>query len=76
MGASSAAISGRHVDRPPTIGEGTRFVQRDDDPVNADIDTAAAYGNERQVGEAVRSSGLDRCEVFLRDEDLDQRLWL
>jgi hypothetical protein len=29
------------------------------------IDTAAAYGNERQVGEAVRSSGLERSEVFL-----------
>src|SRR5436309_14863193 len=38
------------------------------------IDTAAAYGNERQVGEAVRSSGLNRSEVFLGDEDLDQRL--
>jgi 2,5-diketo-D-gluconate reductase A len=24
------------------------------------IDTAAAYGNERQVGEAVQSSGLER----------------
>lgn len=29
------------------------------------IDTAAAYGNERQVGEAIRSSGLDREDVFL-----------
>ena len=29
------------------------------------IDTAAAYGNERQVGEAVRSSDVDRSEVFL-----------
>src|SRR5438067_9723311 len=29
------------------------------------IDTAAAYGNERQVAEAVHSSGLDRSEVFL-----------
>ncbi len=29
------------------------------------IDTAAAYGNERQVGEAMRSSELDRSEVFL-----------
>ncbi len=29
------------------------------------IDTAAAYGNERQVGAAVRSSSLDRSEVFL-----------
>src|SRR4051794_39698568 len=29
------------------------------------IDTAAGYGNERQVGEAIRRSGLDRAEVFL-----------
>ena len=29
------------------------------------IDTAAAYGNERGVGEAIRASGLDRAEVFV-----------
>jgi diketogulonate reductase-like aldo/keto reductase len=29
------------------------------------IDTAAAYGNERQVGEGLRRSGVDRGEVFL-----------
>ena len=29
------------------------------------IDTAAAYGNEESVGEAVRESGLDRGEVFI-----------
>jgi 2,5-diketo-D-gluconate reductase A len=29
------------------------------------IDTAAAYGNEAQVGEAIRSSGLDREDVFV-----------
>lgn len=29
------------------------------------IDTAAAYGNEREVGEAIRQSGLDRSEVFV-----------
>jgi aryl-alcohol dehydrogenase-like predicted oxidoreductase len=29
------------------------------------IDTAAAYGNEREVGEAVQSSELPRSEVFL-----------
>jgi 2,5-diketo-D-gluconate reductase A len=29
------------------------------------IDTAAAYGNEREVGDAVRASGLDRSDVFL-----------
>ena len=35
------------------------------------IDTAAAYGNERQVGEAVHSSDLDRSEVFL-----DTKIWI
>jgi 2,5-diketo-D-gluconate reductase A len=29
------------------------------------IDTAAAYGNEAQVGEAIAASGVDRSEVFL-----------
>ena len=29
------------------------------------VDTAQMYGNEREVGEAVRASGLDRAEVFV-----------
>ena len=29
------------------------------------IDTAEMYGNEREVGEAVRASGLDRSEVYV-----------
>jgi diketogulonate reductase-like aldo/keto reductase len=29
------------------------------------LDTAAAYGNERQVGEGIRRSGIDRAEVFI-----------
>ncbi|MFF4990781.1 aldo/keto reductase [Streptosporangium saharense] len=29
------------------------------------IDTAEMYGNEKQVGEAIRESGLDRGEVFV-----------
>jgi diketogulonate reductase-like aldo/keto reductase len=29
------------------------------------IDTAAAYGNEREVGEGLRRSGVDRSDVFL-----------
>ena len=29
------------------------------------IDTAAAYGNEREVGAAIRSSGIARDEVFI-----------
>src|SRR3954470_1899711 len=35
------------------------------------LDTAAAYGNEREVGEAVRASGLDRSEVFL-----ETKIWI
>ncbi|WP_285244657.1 aldo/keto reductase [Pseudarthrobacter sp. fls2-241-R2A-127] len=29
------------------------------------IDTAAAYGNEREVGDGIRRSGLDRGDVFI-----------
>jgi diketogulonate reductase-like aldo/keto reductase len=35
------------------------------------IDTAAAYGNERQVGEAIAGSGLDRSEVFV-----ETKIWI
>jgi len=35
------------------------------------VDTAAAYGNERQVGEAVRNSGLNRSEVFV-----ETKIWI
>jgi diketogulonate reductase-like aldo/keto reductase len=35
------------------------------------IDTAAAYGNEREVGEALRRSGLDRDDVFL-----ETKVWI
>jgi diketogulonate reductase-like aldo/keto reductase len=35
------------------------------------IDTAAAYGNEREVGEAIHASGLDRSEVFL-----ETKIWI
>src|SRR4051812_44741833 len=35
------------------------------------IDTAAAYGNEREVGEAVKASGVDRSEVFL-----ETKIWI
>jgi diketogulonate reductase-like aldo/keto reductase len=44
------------------------------------IDTAAAYGNEREVGEAIRRSGLDRSEivvetkVWITDYGYDQTL--
>lgn len=29
------------------------------------IDTAAGYGNEREVGEGIRRSGVDRDDVFI-----------
>jgi 2,5-diketo-D-gluconate reductase A len=29
------------------------------------IDTAEMYGNEKEVGEGIRSSGLDRGDVFV-----------
>ncbi len=29
------------------------------------IDTAAAYGNEREVGDAIRASGLPRSDIFI-----------
>jgi diketogulonate reductase-like aldo/keto reductase len=35
------------------------------------IDTAAAYGNERPVGEAIRASGTDRSEVFI-----ETKIWI
>ena len=35
------------------------------------VDTAAAYGNEREVGEAIRRSGIDRDEMFVTT-----KLWI
>jgi diketogulonate reductase-like aldo/keto reductase len=35
------------------------------------VDTAAAYGNEREVGEAIHGSGLARGEVFV-----ETKIWL
>jgi 2,5-diketo-D-gluconate reductase A len=35
------------------------------------IDTAAAYGNEREVGKGIRRSGLDRAEVFI-----ETKVWI
>lgn len=35
------------------------------------VDTAAVYGNEREVGEAIRRSGLARDEVFL-----ETKVWI
>lgn len=35
------------------------------------VDTAAAYGNEREVGEGIRRSGLSRDEVFI-----ETKVWI
>ena len=35
------------------------------------VDTAAAYGNEREVGEAIHRSGLDRSDVFI-----ETKVWI
>lgn len=35
------------------------------------VDTAAVYGNEREVGEALRRSGVDRSEVFV-----ETKVWI
>jgi len=35
------------------------------------IDTAASYGNEREVGEGIRRSGIDRSEVFI-----ETKIWI
>jgi diketogulonate reductase-like aldo/keto reductase len=35
------------------------------------VDTAAAYGNEREVGEGIRRSGIDRSEIFVTT-----KLWI
>src|SRR4051812_18472741 len=35
------------------------------------IDTAAAYGNEREVGERIRRSGIPRSEIFV-----ETKIWI
>ncbi|WP_027020413.1 aldo/keto reductase [Corynebacterium sputi] len=35
------------------------------------IDTAAAYGNEREVGDGIRASGVDRSDIFI-----ETKVWL
>lgn len=35
------------------------------------IDTAASYGNEREVGAAIRASGVPRAEIFI-----ETKIWI
>jgi 2,5-diketo-D-gluconate reductase A len=68
----TVALSGGHT--MPMVGFGTwRLVgQRAYEPVRSaletgyrHLDTATAYRNEREVGQALKDSGLDRAEVFV-----------
>src|SRR5579859_6099919 len=58
----------------PQLGFGTYLIEPDDTTVAVatalqagyrHIDTAEMYGNEQEVGEAIRQSGLDRSEVYV-----------
>ena len=61
-----ASASSRHPPTRPEMPSGAAL-----DAGYRHIDTAAAYGNERQVGEAVHSSDLDRSDVFL-----ETKVWI
>jgi 2,5-diketo-D-gluconate reductase A len=52
-------------------GEATRAVSTASKSGYRLIDTAAAYFNEREVGQGIRDSGVDRAEVFLTT-----KLWM
>ena len=80
MSASTTIISLNNGVELPALGLGVFQTPPDEtrDAVRAaigagyrHIDTAAAYGNERQVGEAVHSSDLDRSEDFL-----ETKIWI
>jgi diketogulonate reductase-like aldo/keto reductase len=71
MPSDTVTVGGVDV---PAIGLGTWRLRGDDcrrtvetalDLGYRHVDTAQAYGNERQVGAAVRSSAVDRDDVFL-----------
>ena len=59
----------------PKIGFGTWMIEDDGKAAQAvreaievgyrHIDTAEAYGNEAGVGEGIRSSGVDRKDIFV-----------
>lgn len=68
-------IQYKNGDQMPAIGFGTFHVTTDNDAVDIVrealdagyrlIDSAAMYGNEAEVGQAVKQSGLPREEVFV-----------
>ena len=59
----------------PYLGLGVLFCKDNDETVNAvrwaieagyrHIDTAAAYGNEKSVGQGIRQSGINRKQLFV-----------
>ena len=61
---------GLGVFQSPAGGDDRNAVERLARRLSA-VDTAAAYGNEREVGDAVRASGLDRSEIFL-----ETKVWI
>jgi 2,5-diketo-D-gluconate reductase A len=76
-GMSSSSFSLNNGVEIPAVGFGV-FQTPPDETVAAvetalatgyrHIDTAAAYGNERGVGEAIRRSGLGRSEIFVETQ--------
>ena len=59
----------------PALGLGVLRSSKEETPAAAEtaiksgyrlIDTAAAYLNERGVGEGIQRSGVDRSEIFIR----------
>lgn len=66
----------------PAVGLGVMVLSPDDKSTAASvqeglrvgyrhIDTAAAYGNEKDVGEGIRRSGVDRSEIFI-----ETKVWI
>ena len=45
----------------------TAFAQSPSDTFDSHIDTAEMYGNEKEVGQAVRDSGVKREEIFISE---------
>jgi diketogulonate reductase-like aldo/keto reductase len=80
MTASSPVITLNNGVRMPALGLGV-FQSSPEETAGAVeaalaggyrlIDTAAAYANERQVGEGIRRSGIDRAEVFI-----ETKVWI
>ena len=56
---------------PDPAGRDPRRGLRRPDAGYRHIDTAAAYGNERQVGEAIAASDVDRADVFV-----ETKIWI